>query len=131
MNERFCQRVNAGSGLVQNKNGGVLQHHARQRHQLALAKREARAAFAHFTVQAVGQRVKPFAGADLVRNGQYFCIRRLRVCVPNVVRDAAGEQEWQLWHKAELAAIGAQLKAAHVVAVDVQAAGLKFIKAGQ
>ena len=79
LNLCFREWVNARSGFIQNEHGRVLHQYARQRHQLALAKREARAAFAHFTVQAVGQRVKPLAGADLVRNGQYLCTNRQTV----------------------------------------------------
>ena len=46
------------------KIAGPLHQHAHQRHQLALAHRQARAALADVGVQAVGQRGQPLAVAD-------------------------------------------------------------------
>ncbi len=57
--------INAGGGLVEDEDRRVLQQHARQRDQLALAHRQTRAALADRGVEALGEDGDPVAAADL------------------------------------------------------------------
>ena len=50
----FSERVNAGSGFIQNEDGGVLNENAHERHELTLSHRESVTSLADFSVQAVG-----------------------------------------------------------------------------
>src|SRR3954449_11567086 len=84
LNLRFGKWVNAGGRLVEDKNRRGLQQHTRQRDQLALPKREPRAALANLGLQALRQIVYPLAAAKMERGIRHILIAGIGPAVANV-----------------------------------------------
>ena len=57
--------VDTGGGLVQDKDGGLVQQHTQQRNHLPLPHGKTAAALPDLAVQPIGQGLNPFPGADL------------------------------------------------------------------
>ena len=112
------ERVDAGSGLIQDEDGRLLDQHAHQRDKLALPHREAVAALADVGVQALRQSLQPFAIADAAGHGQHFGFGDAGQSVADVIRHGAGEQERHLRDDAQLPAVLLQVEGADVVTVD-------------
>src|SRR5690606_2445578 len=107
-----------------------LHEHAHQADKLTLPHAELRAALAYVGLQAVGQRVEPFAAPDAVGNLLDLLVRRLRAGIAHVVHDRAAEQERRLRHQPQPAAVALQVKAADVSPVNQDPPALKLIEAG-
>jgi hypothetical protein len=114
--------VEVAGGLVQDEDGWVGQPGARERDQLALARREQRAALTDFGVVAVGEGPDDWLGADRSGGGLDLGPARLRSAEADVVgyrgpvTGKAGEQEpllgaLVLLRVPERAALGVQVGA--------------------
>ena len=117
MHARLGAEVEVGRGFVEQQDRRVDQPSARQRNELALSRRQRPSAFAHRREVAARGRGDEVVGADSSSGGFHFGVRRRRSPVGDVVADRAGEQERLLRDDAELAAEGAEIQIAEILAV--------------
>ncbi len=96
---------------------------------MSLAHRQTAAALPNLAVDAIRQRLQPLAAADLARCSLDVRVARLRAGVADVVGHCSGEEEWHLGDDAQLAAVGGQVKAANVLAINANFALLKLVEA--
>ena len=98
LDEQFGARVEAAGRLVEHEHRRVDQCRPSQRHELALPRRQSRAALAHLGVEPVGELLEPF-GAPIASNAvAQVVVGRVGPCDADVVGDRAAEQESLLWH---------------------------------
>ncbi len=96
--------------------------------ELALAHRERTALLANLCAQPPRQRLQPLAARDAPRHRLNFRIARLGPRVAHVVGDRAGEEEGELRHDAQLAAILREVERADVASVEEQLAALELVE---
>ena len=91
-------RVEARRRLVEHEQCRIGERGPNERHELLLARRQARAALTHFGVQPVGEGVEPLGepeGGDRVPD---LLVGRVGLADDDVVAHASGEQEPLLGH---------------------------------
>ena len=121
--------VDVRGRLVEDQDARVGEQRARDRDQLTLAGGQAGAALAHLVLEPALEAARDAVDADRARDVLHLLVGRLGLREADVVGDRAGEQERVLEHDAELAAVGAQLERAQVVAVDADRALVRVVEA--
>ena len=118
LDQHLGRAVDVRGRLVEDEDPRVGEQRPRDRDQLALAGRQARAALAHRVVEAARQPRGHAVDADCRGGGLDLLVGRVRLGEADVRGDRAAEEERILEHDAELAPIRVEIDVAHVVAVD-------------
>ena len=115
--------------LVEDQDARVGEQCARDRDQLALAGRQARAALAHGVREPGVEAARDPVDAHCVRDVGDHLVGRLGAREADVVADRPGEEERILQHHSQLAAVRAQLELAQVVPVHADRAVVRVVEA--
>ena len=117
--------------LIQNKDLGIFEKHARDGDALLLTTRKTAAALAHHGVVALRKRLDK--GIDIGtagRLGDFFC-RGARLAIGDVLANRSVEQIDILLHQADGLAQATLRHVAHILAVNANGAGGNVVKARQ
>ena len=108
--------------FVEQQQGRIAQQRAGDRDALALAARQARAAFAHEGVEPVGQRAQEILGIGVARRLPQLVLARVPIAVAQIVARARGEHHRFLRHHRDALADVGGIGVAKVDAVEQHAA---------
>ena len=123
LDQELGRAVDVRGGLVEDQDARVGEQRAGDGDELALARREARAALAHAVVEALREARGDAVDADRLGRAAHLARRWRRAAAKRMLSAMrAGEQEGILQHDAELAAVAAQLNVAQVDAVGAHGA---------
>ena len=129
LDQDLAGAVDVRGRLVEDQDPRVGEQRARDRDQLPLAGREARAALADDVVEPALEPGRDPVDADRVRGGGDLLVGRLGAPEADVVRDRAAEQERVLEDDPELAPDRPQLHVAEIDAVDAHRALERVVEA--
>jgi glycosyltransferase involved in cell wall biosynthesis len=118
LHQALALGVERAGRLVEHQDRRVAQDRARDRHALALAAREARAARTDLGLEAVGQRVGELVDVRRARGREDLLVARIEPPVADVLADRAVEQEWLLRDDRDWSSSEARRAVAQVDAVD-------------
>ena len=121
LDERLGFVVERARRLVEEQDRRVLQDRPGDRHALALAAGQARAAVADDRVVAVGQRADEVVRVGRPGRGDHLGLGRVEAPVQDVLADRAAEQRRLLRDETDLPAQARDGDVAHVEAVDADA----------
>ena len=117
--------VERGGGFVEQQDRGILQQGAGDGDALLLAAGQARAAFAEFAGEALGQGVEEVVGFGGFGGGAQLGVGRVEAAVADVVGGAGGEDRRRLRHQRDRVAQVRRVERAQVDAVDRDRARLR------
>src|ERR1700683_3719822 len=128
---KFGFRIHARSRLIENQNLGTMRQRPSERDQLFLSRRERRAPFAHFLLEACRQSSNKVSEIDVLRC--LFHIRVLNACRPQtyISCDCAAKQKGILQYHAESTAQIVEIHLFDIDAVDSNRASLHVVEAHQ
>ena len=107
----------------------VAQQRAGDGDALALAARQARAAFAHEGVEALGKRAQEILGIGVARRLPQLVLARVPVAVAQIVARGGGEDHRFLRHHRDALADVGGVGVAQIDAVEQHAAALRIVEA--
>ncbi len=117
---RLAAQIEVRSGLVEHEHARAGEERARQREQLAFARREGRAALVDEGVEALGETIDQLVEADGAAGLVDLLVGGVGTRERHVRPHRAREQERLLRHDAELAAQRFERDVAQVVSVDAR-----------
>ena len=129
LDQHLRRAVDVGGRLVEDEDARIREQGARDRDQLALARRQAGSALAHLVVESARKPCGDAVDPDGGRGRGNLLVRRVGLREADVRGDRAAEEERILEHDAELAPVRAQLDIAQVVAVHADRAPARVVVA--
>src|SRR5581483_11610058 len=129
LNLGLGERVNAGRGLVEDDDRGVLEQHACQGDELTLTHRERPARLAYQRIQTIGQRLQPVAAPNMSGRLLNLLAADIGSRIANVICHRTRKEEGDLRHNAQMPVIIVQVKAADIVSIDQDLSALELVEA--
>src|SRR5450759_3886007 len=129
LDEQFSLRIHRGGGLVQDQDGGVLEHGAGDGQALLLPAGELGTPFTDHGVKAVRQVLDKLVGVGNLGGSNYFRLTGAGADKEDVLAHRAVKQEYVLQHNADLAAQAFQVEPADIVTIEGDRTGGYVVKA--
>src|SRR5208282_1192325 len=118
LDQAFGLAVHARGRFIHHQDSRVVRQRARERQQLALTRRQVRAAFANLLAQPLWQSLDESERLRAPQRIAHLGFAQVGSREPDVFHHIAGKQEHVLLHVSDFAAKSAELPLAHVEAVN-------------